>query len=218
MMYDTFTIHSAPYKESCLLPSDAGYMEFMGLQAIAQMTLPPRMAHYLKERSVADLKAHIDARMPIITVHSAAGEYVAHALLAYPVHDDVVQNLQHYPFNGMEATTAVIQSLYVLPQHRASKLPPILCKKGADPTSLIFNTARQLAVMSGHTRLMAKVAEDNIGSRKTFEKNGFSIQETAWDEKGGYMAHFLACPLYPAASLAATPQSAVSLKKGPQAA
>lgn len=217
-MYEYFNTNTAPYTASCLFPSDENFSKFLLLQSFAIASAPSDKRHHLKERGIEDLKAHIDARMPIIAVHTADGQYVAHALLAYPIHDDVVQNLQHYPFNGMEATTAVIQSLYVAPKHRASQLDPMLGQKGMDPTSLIFDTAKELAITHGHTQIMAKVAADNTGSLKTFEKNGFFIQETAWDETGGYLAHFLNCSLYAAPCLAAAPQSTILLEKGPRAA
>lgn len=213
-MNTDFNCVTAPYTASCLFPDDVNLSKFLLLQSFAIASMPDDKKHHLKERGIDDLKAHTDARMPIIVVHCAAGQYVAHALLAYPIHDDVVQNLQHYPFNGTEATTAVIQSLFVLPQHRASKLDPHLVEKGMDPMSLIFDAAKELAATHGHTRIMAKVAVDNIGSKKTFEKNGFSIQNTIWDDKGGYMAHFLSCPLY----LAASVKNTVSWEKGHRAA
>ncbi len=212
-MYKSFNAHAAPYTAKCLLPTDQDLLAFLGLQSVAKLTATSGTGHYLKERTIADLKAHIDARMPIIAVHSARGEYVAHALLAYPIHDDVVQHMTQYPFNGTEATTAVIQSLYVMPKHRGKNLDETIKHKKMDPASLIFDTAKDLAAMHGHTRIMAKVACDNTGSLKTFEKSGFSIQETHFDATGGYMAHYLACPLYAAPCLAPAAKNAVLFGK-----
>lgn len=204
---------TAPYTAICLLPTDENFSKFLLLQSFAFASMPCEKRHHLKERGIDDLKAHTDARMPIIAVQAANGQYVGHALLAYPIHDDVVQNMTHYPFHGTEATTAVIQSLFIAPKHRASRLDPSLVAKGMDPTSLIFDTAKDLAAMHGQTRVMAKVACDNTGSLKTFEKNGFVIQETHFDEAGGYMAHYLTCALYAAPCLAPTEKNAISFGK-----
>ncbi len=204
---------SAPYTVVCMQPTDKEFLSFLGMQAVAQLTLPPGKEHHLKERTLDDLKAHIDARMPIIAVYSARGEYVAHALLAYPIHDDVVQHMHHYPFRGSECTTAVIQSLYVLPKHRAKNINPEWVEKGHDPINLIFQAAKDLAIMQGHTRIMAKVAMDNKGSLKTFQKQGFDIQETRFDKFGRYVAHYLTCPLYAAPCLAPQPKNAVLFKE-----
>lgn len=204
---------TAPYSAVCLLPTDENFSKFLLLQSFALASMPDDKKHHLKERDIEDLKAHTDARMPIIAVYAADGQYVGHALLTYPIHDDVVQNLNHYPFHGTEATTAVIQSLFIAPKHRASRLDPALVQKNMDPVSLIFDTAKDLAAMHGQTRVMAKVACDNAGSLRTFEKNGFTIQETHFDEAGGYMAHYLTCSLYAAPCLAPAAKNAISFGK-----
>lgn len=201
---------TSPYIAMCLQRTPEDLARFMALQQQAIDEMTPDCRHHLKIRTLEDLKAHLDARMPIIAVYTAGGDYIAHALLAYPIHDDVVQHMAHYPFDNRHATTAVIQSLYVLPEHRGKTCTATWGNTHMDPASLIFDVAKDLASMHGHTHIMAKIAADNISSLKTFQKRGFTLHTTQQDTIGNYPAHYLICPLYAAPCLAAEPKNAVS--------
>ena len=156
----------APESEETYTPSllnEDDIPAFLNLQKKVRGKLPPGHNHFLKERSDADLKVHLDSRMPIIGVKDSGGNLVAQALLSYPFYAEAVKNLEGYPLNGSECVTAIVQSLAVDPDHAGKKL-----------SQIVLEVAKDMALMSGHVQILAKVADSNKGSAKSFLNSAFT--------------------------------------------
>lgn len=161
--------------------------EFLQLQAKVWHALGADQKHHLKLRSAEDLNTHLENRMPIIGMRKrnadgSLGKLVAQALVAYPFHQDAVKNLEGYPIKGNECVTAIVQSLAVDPDY-----------KGWGMARVILDTAKDVAAMAGHTRLLAKVADDNGPSRASFLKSGFTAAAAGKDPKLQYNVTFWQC-------------------------
>lgn len=109
----------------------------------------------LKIRDKHDLLTHIGHRMPIIGVKNEKGILVGQCLLSYPSHGEAVKNICGYPLNNQVSTTAIVQSLAVDPDVRGQKI-----------AEKILETAKEIAAMSGHVLLLAKVAQRQPAKHK----------------------------------------------------
>jgi len=165
---------------------------FLALQKkVRDALLPLNQQHFLKERNKADLKIHLDNRMPIIGVKNRFGDLVAQALVSYPFYAEAVKNLGGYPLNGYEATTAIVQSLAVDPDHSGKKL-----------SQMILETAKDMALMSGHVQILAKVADDNRGSAKSFLNSAFRAVSHGKDLNEKYAVTYWKYSIYQGCSAA----------------
>lgn len=158
---------------------------FLKLQQKVADTIPEDKKHHLKIRNEFDLLTHIGHRMPIIGVKDENGVLVGQCLLSYPSHGEAVKNIDGYPLNENQCTTAIIQSLAVDPEMRGQKI--------ADK---ILESAKEIAAMSGHVLLIAKVAQDNPQSTKTFLGAAFSKASEGLDPIRGYHVTYWQLDLY----------------------
>lgn len=175
---------------------------FLELQNKVLDFLKENQKHFLKERKIWDLIAHIGARMPIIGVREVAtGQLVAQALLAYPFNEDAVKNLDGYPIEGSTATTAIVQSLCADPTIKGQRL-----------SDIVLDYAKMLANMTGHTQLLAKVAVDNKASTKSFLNASFTKASSGTDPVKKYAVNYLRFGIYdaPAASESVAPAAKIA--------
>lgn len=166
---------------------------FLALQKKVADTISLDKRHHLKIRDAHDLLTHIGHRMPIIGVKDEDGKLVGQCLLSYPSHGEAVKNISGYPINDQKCTTAIVQSLAVDPDMRGQKI-----------AEKILDTAKEIALMSGHVLLVAKVAKDNPQSTKTFLGAAFSLASEGLDPVKHYPVNYWQYNLYPVC--AATPQ------------
>jgi GNAT superfamily N-acetyltransferase len=164
---------------------------FCELQQEVWNTLSLNQKHFLKLRTEDDLKIHFENRMPVVGIKDQDGNLVAQALVSYPFYGDAVKNLEGYPLYGSECVTAIVQSLAVHPQH---------IKKGLSQT--VLEAAKDMAVMSGHVKILAKVATDNVGSSKSFLNSQFQAASHGKDPKLGYPVTYWKHSLYQGCSAA----------------
>ncbi len=148
---------------------------FLALQSKVAATITDDKKHHLKIRDKHDLLTHIGHRMPIIGVKNEKGVLVGQCLLSYPSHGEAVKNICGYPLNNQISTTAIVQSLAVDPDVRGQKI-----------AEKILETAKEIAAMSGHVLLLAKVAQDNPQSTKTFIGAAFAKACEGIDPAKGY--------------------------------
>jgi ribosomal protein S18 acetylase RimI-like enzyme len=158
---------------------------FLALQQKVADTIPEDKKHHLKIRDENDLLTHMGHRMPIIGVKDEKGVLVGQCLLSYPCQEDAVKNLAGYPLNESKATTAIIQSLAVDPDFRGFKI--------ADQ---ILDGAKEVAGMSGRVLILAKVAQDNAPSTKTFMGAAFAKASEGLDPVKGYPVTYWQYNLY----------------------
>ncbi|PZQ47374.1 MAG: hypothetical protein DI551_03515 [Micavibrio aeruginosavorus] len=164
----------APYKTAFLNASDIP--AFLALQNKVWKALPDDKKHHLKKRTAEDLQHHLDERMPLIGVKDSKGKLVAQCLLAFPKNEDAVKNLQGYPIiRDTLSVTAVVQSLCTDPEHAGKGL-----------SGEILDVAKYVAANTGHVQIVAKVADDNKGSQKSFTKNDFEIASNGYDPAKKY--------------------------------
>ena len=148
----------------------------------------------VKPRTAQDLKAHLDADMPIIGVKFAGtGQHIAHMLLTNP-ESKIVQNTNNYP---EYENTALIQSVVIDKNYNSQKLSTIFngSEGMAKPQDLLFQQARQCALEDGFDYLMAKVKSSNDRSIRLFERRGFEIQQSYIADGENYEAHYLTSPV-----------------------
>ena len=153
----------------------------------------------VKPRSYQDLKAHLDAGMPIIGVKlTGSNQHIAHLLLT-DLNSEVAVNTYGYP-NAQN--TAVIQSVVVNPNYRTQKLSEIFSEatvgqieKMAKPHHLLFQQAQQIAMEMGFEKLMAKINVANKKSLGLFTKQGFEISDTFKIKSESYAAHYVSAPV-----------------------
>lgn len=169
---------------------------FMALQesALHEIALHGR-PHHIKPRTADDIAAHINAGMQVIGVrHIHTGRHIAHALLTDPARPEGV-HLAGYPLAA--DATRIVQSFYIHPDHRYRQLPDSV-RNVCYPAGLIFQTARTIAENDGATRLLAKIAEDNPQSIKSFERGGFThLSATGIDPVKGYAVRYVSAILTP---------------------
>lgn len=168
-----------------VLLSEEDIPAFLALQSKVWASLPADEKHFLKVRTAEDLQTHFGYRMPIIGVKDEQGKLVAQCLLAYPTHVDAVRNIQGYPLQGREATTALMQSVAVDPD-----------ASGKGLTKMLMEAAKERAIMSGHTSILAKVADGNILSNLSFLRLGFKKACDGTDVAQGYNVTFWQYPLH----------------------
>lgn len=168
---------------------------FLGLQetALAECAMRGK-AHFIKPRSAENLRTHLDAGMPIIGVrHIHTGAHVAQALLTDP-HAPGVANLDGYPATE---GARIVQSFFIHPDHRYLSLSESVRNTGY-PAQLIFTRAKKIAAEDGATRLIAKIADDNINSLKSFARGGFGeTLATGIDLHKGYTVRYMGVTLEP---------------------
>ncbi len=144
------------YKYAITL-DEADIPAIIELQQKVSDNLPLHQKHFLKPRTAEDLKAHLDAGMPIIGVKSD-GKLVASALLSFPYKDDAVKNLDGYPTAAFTGGTAIVQSYCSI-------------EKGCGQE--VLNLVQDFAALRGYGQLISKIAADNKASIKSFEYHGF---------------------------------------------
>ena len=152
---------------------------FLKLQKKVWKSLAPDEKHFLKLRTRQHLLNHMSHRMPIIGIKDSDGKLVGQCLLSYPSNEGGVINIHGYPIKGKESTTAIIQSLAVDPDVRGQGL-----------SSLLIDTAKDIAAMTGHVALLAKVASDNKKSTKSFLNAAFSLADSGSDPVKKYPVNY----------------------------
>jgi GNAT superfamily N-acetyltransferase len=111
---------------------------------------------------------------------------VAQGLVSYMRFSDVVRNLDGYPISDTElATTAIIQSLSTDEKYA-----------GKGMAQMVLEAAKGMAAMAGMTQIIGKVADDNIGSQKSFLKNGFTVAATGVDPVKNYPVFYYSTNLH----------------------
>lgn len=180
------------------LMTKADIPAFLALQSIVRNSLPEGHKHHLKERTAEDLDAHLNAGMPLIGVKSQDGLLVAQALISFP-DNPAAKNLEGYPIHGIEGLAAVIQSVAIHPDFRGKEL---------GLAAFIHQNILKTALQNERSILMAKVADTNPASQRSFMNNSFELASKGTDPTKGYgVAYFrkdLAPeePIYGAASRA----------------
>lgn len=149
--------------------------DFLLLQKKAWKNLAHDEKHYLKIRTRDDLLTHMSHRMPIIGVKDENGFLVGQCLLSYPCRGDAVKNIVGYPLSENLSTTAIIQSVAVDPAMRGHGL-----------ARQMIDSAKEIAAMSDHVVLLAKVADDNTKSGKSFMNADFTAAAIGKDPVKGY--------------------------------
>ncbi len=193
-----------PYQGTCpitepeetftpVLLDESDIPAFCALQQKVWNALPDHQKHFLKLRTEEDLKAHLDSRMPIIGVKDKNGNLVAQALVSYPLYAEAVKNLEGYPISGSEPVTAIVQSLAVSPEHGGKKL-----------SQMVLDVAKDMALMSGHVQILAKVADDNPASISSFLKSRFTAASHGNDPKLGYAVTYWKYNIYQGCGAAST--------------
>jgi GNAT superfamily N-acetyltransferase len=174
------------FQVTCL--SEADIPEFLNNQERAWLALAPDKKHHLKLRTSEDVMEHISAPMPMIGVRDAFNnnKLVAQGLVSYMRFSDVVRNLDGYPISDTElATTAIIQSLSTDEKYA-----------GKGMAQMVLEAAKGMAAMAGMTQIIGKVADDNIGSQKSFLKNGFTVAATGVDPVKNYPVFYYSTNLH----------------------
>lgn len=149
-------------------------------------------AHFIKPRNRANLEAHLDAGMKIVGVrHVHTGAHVAQALLTDPA-NPASMNLASYP---LAPGDRVVQSFYIHPDHRFSALSADM-RNVSHPASLLYGRLRELAHNDGGIRMVAKIADDNGPSLKSFGRAGFAEKLGAGiDPVHGHTVQYVAAPV-----------------------
>lgn len=153
--------------------------DFIALQNKVYFSLPEGKKHHIKVREAGDIISHIQAGMPIITVRDQQGTLVAQALLSYANSSKGLKNLEGYPIGEDRDGTAIIQSVAVDPDKRGQKL-----------AHLLLDYAKEIAWQQGKQKIIAKVADDNQASGKTFLKNAFVKASKGTDPEKFYAVTF----------------------------
>lgn len=157
----------------------------LALQEKVVDTIPPDKKHYLKKRDEDDVLCHMGHRMPVIGIKDECGKLVAQCFLSYPSRGEAVKNIGGYPLNDHKCTTAIIQSLAVDPDMRGHKL-----------ATQTINAAKEIARMSGHVIVLAKVAQDNTPSTKSFMNAAFTKASEGLDPVKHYPVNYWQHNLY----------------------
>ncbi|PZO86441.1 MAG: hypothetical protein DI626_06595 [Micavibrio aeruginosavorus] len=153
---------------------------FVSLQKIVRDKLDADKKHHLKERTPEDLKTHLDAGMPLIGVKDGKDVLVGQVLTSF-ADSAAAKNITDYPFQGKEKTTLIIQSFAVHPDY-----------EGLGLSKKMHAKIIAVAAENGRTELMAKVADDNPKSQKSFEKNLFNAAAKGTDPVKGYDVTYFA--------------------------
>ncbi len=175
---------------------------FLDLQAVGQLeAIQTGNAHFIKPRGYADLKRHIESGMPIVGVrHRATGRHVAQAILTDPVHPAAV-NLDGYP---LAMGDRIVQSFFIHPDHRFSALSADI-RNVCHPASLLFERLPELARNDGGIRMVAKIADDNKPSLKSFERGGFGqTLAVGFDPVRGHPVRYVAAAVSPSMAVQLT--------------
>ena len=159
---------------------------FIALQNRVRALLPEDKKHHLKERYAEDLLLHLAERMPIIGVKDKNGDVIAQCLVSYPKNSDAVRNLKGYPIApGSECVVSVVQSLCVAPEYA-----------GMGMSSLLLSAAKDVSAKDGHIVVLAKVADDNPKSQKSFLNNAFTNAAKGFDPVRNYPVSYLKYKIY----------------------
>lgn len=168
---------------------------FLALQTYGQAKAAESgTAHFIKPRTRAQLEAHLQSGMPILGVrHVPTGAHVAHALMTDPV-NPASQYLAGYP---LAPGDRIVQSFFIHPDHRFSALDANV-RNVCHPASLLYGSLGALAREDGGIRMIAKIADDNGPSLKSFARAGFG--ETlahGLDPVHGHRVRYVAAPVLP---------------------
>lgn len=180
-----------------LLLTEQDIPAIMALQEKVWASLEGEDKHFLKLRSEDDLKLHLSSRMPIIGVKDENGTLVGQCLVSYPVYADAVKNLEGYPIQGHEPVTAIVQSLSVDPDHT-----------GKGISQIVLDTAKELAAMTGHLQVYAKISDKNRASQRSFVNASFEAAAAGLDPKQGYPVTYWKYSIYQGCA-AASPEVAL---------
>lgn len=144
---------------------------FLALQAYGQAKAAENgTAHFIKPRTRAQLDAHLESGMVILGVrHIPTGAHVAQALLTDPVNPAAL-HVADYP---LAPGDRIVQSFSIHPDHRFSVLDANI-RNVCHPASLLYERLNALTQEDGGIRMLAKIAEDNGPSLKSFGRAGFS--------------------------------------------
>lgn len=172
------TASTAPYEYNLLTEKDIP--AFLALLKAAQEDLTDKEKHFLKNRTAKDLADHLNNGFPIIGIWKE-GKLAAQAILT-PVQDmGKTTNLDGYPLDLMQPGHAVIQTVSVHPDHKGNGVGRAILQAAHD-------TARDM----GFSSLVAKVATDNTGSQRCFEKAGYEIAGRGMDPVKHYPCYYMA--------------------------
>lgn len=175
---------------------------FLDLQAHGYLkALETGTAHFIKPRRHADLQNHLQSGMSIVGVrHRASGRHIAQALLTDPV-NPAAMNMAAYPFAPGDR---VVQSFYIHPDHRFSVLTAEI-RNVCHPASLLFERLTALARNDGGIRMVAKIADDNAPSLKSFERAGFAEKlDVGLDPVHGHLVRYVAAAVLPSMAVQLT--------------
>ncbi len=178
----TEMVRQKSYNISLLKAGEIG--DFLALQAKVWNALPVYKKHHIKLRTTEDLQDHIAAGMPVIAIRENDGKLVAQGILGSLSQKNVIRNIQGYPVREDDSLTTVVQSLGVDPD-----------RQGHGLSHIFLATAKYLAQFSGHKHLLAKVADDNLGSRASFMKNDFYAASSGKDPILKHQVTYLRCDI-----------------------
>ena len=169
--------YNGGFKVSLLTINDID--AFLALQEKVRRTLADDVKHHLKGRTREDLIAHVNAGMPLFGIKTDDGQLVGQALVSFPDHP-AAKNYNGYPIYSEEKEKiALIQSVCIDPDFRGRDLP-----------AMIHNHMTDIVPQYKRTVFLAKVADTNPASQKSFVNNGFNVAAKGLDPDKGYAATY----------------------------
>lgn len=153
---------------------------FLDLQSRVHASLGAADECFIKPRNREMLARHLNGGMPVLGMWHD-GRLVAAALVTFP-ENGAACHMDGYPFQGLpESQThmVVIQNLYVDPGYR-----------GLGLSSAMLGYVATHCEGAGRHGLMAKVAQNNVKSAKTFLRNGFNQCASGVDAVRGHKVCF----------------------------
>ncbi len=204
--------YGTPY--ACYVLNEDDLPHLITLQDQVIEDLPEDKKHRLKPRTIEDLKAHLDADMPIIGIKDNYGNHIAHLLLTTDPANPATINLEGYPITeGM----AVIQSVVIHPDYRPKQYTHM--SEAVKPYDILFKQAELIAKEAGISQIIAKVGAQNMGSHALFINQGYTAGMPTLLAEDDYASVFFNLPIEqpePAVTImpspiAPTPQIAIPL-------
>ncbi len=152
-----FANHCEPHTVT-LVMTNGDIDGFMDLHETVTAQTP-----FVKTRTKDSIRKHLAAGHFAIAVYSAQGQMIAQALMALPDIEGT-SNLNGYPLKGKlsPATSAVIQSVGIHPDHKKCGLPTVL-----------FAAAASIAQGAGRKHIVAKLNVENRRGFNAFFKEGY---------------------------------------------
>lgn len=150
-------------------------------------------AHHMKPRDKDDITRHVMAGMPIFGVrHNPSGQHIAQLLVTDPF-NHAAKYADGYPLVG---GALLVQSFYIHPDHRSAVLRNGNIPPSHGPAGIIFDSIMQHAHKTGATCLIAKIADDNAASLRSFHRHGFtSALASGIDPIKGHAVRYVGAPL-----------------------